>query len=343
MHLKPTYLLISIALLASSCNSDTTDDISLPRGGELSFNVSTPARGSVTTSFSQFLVYGDTRPQPFESSLPVTLFNKTIVEYNNNSWNYAGTQYWIPNYEHSFVAVAPGTFFETGNSPQYFNSQLSFEYSIPTRAGILSSNSDITDILIATHRRHYENTGFTTTTDNKITLKFGHLLSLLNIAPAFNDNSFAPDDYVLIHKLQISEIKTKAQFSIRPAQRQSNSQTDDMTIGVAPQEEGNIIIEFPTPIKIENNAKYVSLFADDDAIIMLPQEFEPESEAKIEFYYSFNEENLMRQGSISLNNLKWESGKSYSYTFTIERTSVKFDNYEINPWNTIKGEEITVD
>lgn len=343
MYPKLTYLLISIALLATSCSSDSPDDISLSKGAELSFNIPDLSRGSVTTDIDHFLVYGDNRHRPFETSAPTLLFNKTKVEYKNDVWGYEGVQYWMPNLEHSFVALNPANIFEADNEPQYLNSQLSFEYSIPAPGGILSNNSDVTDILVATHRRLYGDIGTDATLDSKISLRFSHLLSLINIAPAFDDNILSAEDYIQIYKVEFSGITTKAKFAIQPAPRQSNCQTDDMTCEVSALQNGNIAIEFPTPFKVENAAKHVSLFTDDDAIILLPQNFTADSNAKINIYYSISNEQSTRQVSIPLNNQKWESGSSYMYRFTIERTSVKFNSYEINPWNVIQGEKITLD
>lgn len=343
MNLKLTYLLLAIVFLASSCSSDTADDIRLSKKAEVSFNVSDLSRASVTSSIDQFLVYGDTKPLSTGTSIPVLLFNPTKVVYKNGSWSYDGIQYWIPNYEHSFVALSPVELFETGNSPRYLNSRLTFDYSIPTQNGILSSNDMVTDILLATHRRLYEEVDDASPSNDKITFKFSHLLSLINFAPAFYDNNLNSDDYILIHKLEFSGIKTKAQFNIEPAQRLSNYQTDDMDVEVVPQEEGKIAIEFSSPVKIENTGINVKLFADNDAIIMLPQNFDATSDTKITLTYSLNEEESLKEGFIMLNNLKWESGKSYVYNFIIERIGVIFNTCEINPWNLIKGEEITVD
>lgn len=339
MNPKLTYLLICIAFLVSSCNSDTIDDISLTKGSELSFNVSNVSnlsRSSVTASINEFDVYGDIKSMAGESSSPIILFDKKKVEFINDSWCYEGTQYWIPNYEHSFVAIHPETIFETDNTPRYLNSQLSFEYSIP-------ASGNVADILAATHRRLYVNNGSDETFDNRIIFTFSHLLSLINIAPAFDDSSMSNEAYILFHKLELSGISTKAQFDILPASRLSGSSTYDMEVDINGQEYGNYTIEFPMPVKVENNAKNVSLFDDNDAIIMLPQTFTADSEAKITLSYTINGDDLMNQIDLPLNNLKWESCKSYIYRFIIEKYGVKFESCEINPWNVIQGEEITVD
>ncbi|MDE6371296.1 MAG: fimbrillin family protein, partial [Duncaniella sp.] len=165
----------------------------------------------------------------------------------------------------------------------------------------------------------------------------------LNINPVFSDNLMGDEDYILIHKLELSKITTKGLFSILPAPRQSNSQTDDMVIDVASQEKGNPAVLFTTPVKVKNHESGVSLFASSDAIIMHPQAFPADSDAKIILSFSINDEQTIRQGVFPLNNQTWESGNSYTYKFTIERSGLKLDKCEISPWNEIKGGDITVD
>lgn len=335
MYPKLIYLLISIILLTSSCNSDPGDDIRYSTGTELTFNVSNPTRSSVTTSIDKFVVYGDMKPAASDgSSSPIVIFDKKNVEYKNGAWYYDGLQYWMPDHEHSFVAVAPESILGSGNNVRYLNSHLSFEYSIPT-----SGNVD--DILIATHRRLYGNNGYGPSSDSRITLTFSHLLSLINIAPAFSDNSIGSEEYILFHKLEFSGIRNRAKVDILPASRQTGSSTNDMDVDITGQEVGDYTIVFPTPVKVKNNAENVKLFADDDAIIMLPQAFT--ADAELTLSYTINEDNTINYVSIPLKNQKCESGRSYTYKFTIERFGVILDSCEINPWNVITGDEITVD
>lgn len=330
--MKLTYLLIVIALLASSCNSDATNDI-ISKGAELTFDVSGLSRSSVTTDINHFVVFGDTKPQKDGTSTPIVVFDKTNVEYKNDGWYYNGTQYWIHNYEHSFVAVSPAAIFETGTAPRYLNSQLSFDYSIPT-------SGNAADILTATHRRLYVNNG---TLDNRITFTFRHLLSLINIAPAFSDNNMSNEEYLLFHKLEILGVNSKTHVDIMPAPRLTGSSTYDMEFDITPQEDReDYSFDFPTPVKVKNNAGNVRLFADNDAIIMLPQAFADDSDAEITLSYTINGDTSINYVRIPLKNLKWESGRSYIYKFTIERSGVIFDTCEINPWNIVPGGEIEI-
>lgn len=343
MYPKLTYFLIIIAILVTSCSQDAADDTVLPPQAELLFDVSGLSRGSVTTSIDKFVVYGDLKSMNGESSKTIVMFNKKKVEYINGNWCYEGTQYWMPQYEHSFIAVYPESILDSGSGQQYLDSHLSFEYSVPSSGGHLSSTGDVKDILIATHRRYYDHGGADSQVADRITFTFTHILSLINLKPAFYDNKLSSDSYILFHGMDISGVSTKALFDIQPASRQTASQTDDMSIEVTGKDTGDLKLVFNTPVRVENDARNVSLFADDDALIMLPQDFAADLGAEITLSYTINDDPTMNYVSIPLKNLKWDSGRSYTYKFTIEKTGVVFDPQEITPWEIIQGDDISVD
>lgn len=347
MYLKLlyTFFLIAATLVVSSCSS--TEPAEPAEGAEVMFDVAGRSRASVISDInfegSQFAVFGDMKIM--NSDNPLTIFDGATVTFNNGNWTYNDTQYWYPQHEHSFVAVYPESIKGTGSNVRYSDSHLSFTYSIPTTDGYLTSNSDVKDILVATHRRFYEKSESGSTESNRITFSFKHILSLINIKPAFNNNKMTSDSYILFHDMKLSGVSKKALFDIHPASILAGSQTDDMTIGVTGQEEvGDVTIVFNTPVKVKNDANNVSLFADNDELIMLPQIFTDDSESEITLSYTINEDTEMNSVTLPLKNLKWESGKSYTYKFTIEMSGVIFDINEINPWNVIQGdEEITAD
>lgn len=337
---KLTYLFIlsAVACLLSSCTSDAPDS-DFGKKAEISFAVSDRTR-AVTTDITEFAVYGDMKLAANNTATPTVIFNKTKVEYTGTRWYYPNVQYWFPQHEHSFVAVSPSLVLEADPDIQYLNSKLSFSYGFPTSANGAFLNPDIVpDIVVATHRRLYNPTDINLST----VFGFSHIMSLVNFAPALDDNGMDKDDYILFHKMELSGVNTKARFDILPAPRLSGNQTDDMMVDVTGQETGNLAIWFKTPVMVKNDVTNVSLFADNDALIMLPQTFEVNSESEIILYYTKNNETAMNQVNIPLKGMKWESGKSHIYRFTIERTCVKFGNCEINPWNLIPGDKITVD
>lgn len=332
-------LLACIVGLLTSCASDVNDDPVSSEGEKMSFDVAGLSRASVATGIDKFVVFGDKKFAPgSKTASPSVLFDKTEVTCSGGVWTYEGSQYWLPKHEHSFVALSPVSVLGPGADHAYSASKLSFTYAIPLAGGVLKRNDDVSDILLATHRRYYDPDR---SPDSKITFTFGHILSLINFAPAFSDNLLSGDSYISIHKLEFSGISLKARIGLLPAERLSNPQTDDKIVEVSSRQTGNLVIELPAPVKIGNNAANVSLFADNDALIMLPQSFNADS--SLTFYFTINGDAAMRQVDFPLDNFKWDSGSRYNYKFTIDRTGVKFGNCEINDWNEVKGEEVSVD
>lgn len=331
MNTKLTYLLFLsfVGCLAASCTSDAPEHEDVSKGSEMSFEVSGLSR-AVTTSFNEFALYGDLKNLADENNYsPIAIFENTEVRYDGTAWTYDKTQYWIPGCDHSFVAVNPLSVLNAANNPSYSNSQLSFTYTIPTTSGALNKD-DVADIITATHRRLFQKTDI----DNTVTLKFSHIMAKINIAPALNDNVMSPDGFIGIHKLELSGFNTKASFSILPASRQSNDRTDDRIVEISRQEgEGSLTIDFTEPFKVLNNRDNVSIFDDKDAIIMIPQTFAADSEAKIILSYTVNDNPEMKHITLPLMTQKWESGKSYAYRFTLDRTGLLFDSTAITDWD----------
>ncbi|MDE6010586.1 MAG: fimbrillin family protein, partial [Muribaculaceae bacterium] len=263
MDAKLTYSIILsfAACLVSSCTSDAPAHEDVSKGSELTFDVSGLSRASITTSIDEFAVFGDMKFPVNDDTAPIIVFDGAEVGYVNDRWSYNGTQYWFPNHEHSFVAIHPLAVLSSANNPTYSNSRLYFTYNLPSSDSPLAKN-DVKDIIAATHRRLYREADGNTT----VTLKFSHLLSLINVAPALNDNIMTPDEFILIHKLELTGFNTGISIYIQPAQRQTNIQTDDREIYVIRQTgSGNMAIDFTEPVKIVNGQPNLNLFAADDA------------------------------------------------------------------------------
>ena len=319
-------------LCLASCSSDAVNEPEADKGVEMSFDV-VPESRAITPIISEFSVYGDMK---FHTDVtdPIVTFNKTSVVYRDGAWRYDGAQYWYPKHEHSFVAVSPSSALESGASPQYSGTKLSFAYMMPTYSGKemqdCQDKSDLADILAATHRRLYKEDD----NSSAISLRFDHLLALINFAPRLDDKTIKDDDYIQIHKLEISGLKKKATIAVTPAQRQENLQTDDRVIEFAGHEGNDNLTIIFSDSKVVNNQR-TNLFANNDALIMLPQAFEASSEATVRFTYSFKEDpDNVRHGSISLAGQEWKTGTAYTYNFTVDKIGLNLETATIKEWDS---------
>lgn len=324
-----SYFIPILALcLASSCSSDTPDDGDFGKGAEMQFDVSELSRATVTTGIDEFAVYGDAKFPVNSTTSPMIIFNKTKVERKGGEWHYDDIRYWFPKHEYAFVAIHPLSVLETGSRPLFANSKLSLTYTVPDK---VADRNAIPDILAATHRRMYYMGDPTNTTT---TLYFSHIMSMINLAPTLSDDNTDKEAYIEFHKVVLSGFKSKATFDITPAPLQTNYLTNDRVVEVAGQNgECELAVNFNSPIKVANNERGVTLFAADDAIIMLPQTFDTASKAQITLTYTLNGETEKKQAAIPLaGSGSWESGKSYTYRFTISRTGLHVETTTINDW-----------
>ena len=322
-------LITSFALcLLASCSAE--DPAVSESGPAMEFAAGTESRAD-NPSFSRFNVFADMKLVPTQT--PLIVMENIPVSYNQATatWAYDGKYYWFPDYEHSFVAVTPESVLSADNSTKYANSQLSFTYTLPSDA------KKATDILAATHRRMYK-----AGAADPVLLRFGHIMSQINLAATFDDNLLSKDDYLKFLKLELSGFKTKATFNITPAPILTGARTDDSQYVVNGHEgDGKLTVEFANPEKVLNDKKSVRLFNNTDAIIMLPYSFEADSDAKIVLSYSLNDDNSsIKQLTIPLMNQKWELGMSYTYRFTIEHRGPRFHETTITDWNVLDAGNI---
>lgn len=338
------------ALLAgcmlTACSSDEPEASSC----EMKFDIYSLSRSVTTISTiteNPFAIFGDMIPKESadDPSTRTVVYENTPVKFINSAWTTPDPQYWYHNHLHSFVAVHPASLFTMADATtQYLNSQLSFSYTLP------SDYKLTTDILAATHRRHYiddreydKDGNLVRGGADVVYLRFAHLMSQINLAPALADNIMDEEEYIEFRKIELSGFKTKATFKVTPASLLTATQTDDREIEVTGQgEEGSYAIEFKTPVKVKNDRKNVNLFDDDEAIIMVPQTFGADSEAEISFYYTINNDPSIKQVTLPLKIQTWATGKSYTYKFKIDRTGPHFASPIITDWDVINVGNIDV-
>ncbi|MDE6394459.1 MAG: fimbrillin family protein, partial [Duncaniella sp.] len=270
-----------------------------------------------------------------DPSVRTVIYDNTPVTYINSAWSTPAPQYWYNHHLHSFVTIHPASVLSAGDAtPRFSNSQLSFSYTLP------SDLSKTADILAATHRRlyaderEYDPDGLLRGHADIVYLRFGHLMSLINLAPALADNVMRPDEYIEFRRLELSGFRTRATFAVAPATLLTSDQTDDRTISVTGHEgSGSLAIDFNPPVKVVNDNRNVTLINSGDPVIMLPQAFPADSDVEFILTYTVNDDPSIKQVTLPLNNQRWESGKSYTYRFTIDRTGLQFGNTAITDWD----------
>ncbi len=336
-NILPITLPMLIGLMAvSSCASDP-EEPDYATGEEMTFDVETPAvtRASVNTGTSSFnnksfKLFGDLNTakvyingEYFEGIKRI--FDGTEVKYASSKCNYGTTQYWLMGQEYWFVALFP-------YSPQgvsdmtYDDSKLSFTYTLP------SDLNNAVDLLAATDRRKFH-FGLSNTT---VSFKFQHLLSQINIEAALDEDLMYEDDddyeasdpdyrdeFIEFHKVEICGSKTAANFTVAPSATLSTNPATTGTIEktlIDNATASKLTKTFTSSKKLTNNKQFVSFFSNADALLIMPQEFASDSEAKMVFTYTVNgNTERERQIELPLAGYNWEAGKTYTYKFTVSK------------------------
>ena len=327
-------MLIGVTLV-SSCATDT-DAPDYTTGVEMAFDVATPSRAIIntgTTSLNNktFKLFGDLNTDKvyingeyFEGIRRI--FDGTEVKYASSKCNYGTTQYWLMGQEYWFVALFP-------YSPQgvsdmtYDDSKLNFTYTLP------SDLNNAVDLLAATDRRKFNlsNTSLAT-----VSFKFQHLLSQINIQAALDEDLMYVDDddyraedpdykdeYIEFQRVDICGAKTAATFTISPAATLSTNPINIGTVDIKlidNDADSKLSKPFDPTRIITNNGKLVSFFSNTDALLIIPQQFDSDSEAKMVLTYTINgNTERERQIELPLAGYKWEAGKTYTYKFTVSK------------------------
>ncbi|MDE7475371.1 MAG: fimbrillin family protein, partial [Duncaniella sp.] len=173
----------ALAAMMVSCSSADSEP-QCAGSEELVFVTAEPSRAAVTTTANltakPFTVYGDVCLANGEGSL-TELMNGRQATFTSGKWNYGTTLYWFPNHIHSFVALHPIEAINktrTVTDVNYDDGRLSFSYTHP------SDYKNASDLLIATHRRRYDQELGKTV--EPVSFTFEHILSVLDIRIKYN-------------------------------------------------------------------------------------------------------------------------------------------------------------
>lgn len=327
----------------SSCDSEPVATGS----DELQFGVSEVTRASATDAsnitVSPFIVFGDMHPTSSPSFL-TSILDGTVVSHVDGSWVYSGTQYWFPDHEHSFVAVHPASVI-TGGNYQYSDSRLSFSYDYP------QDFRQAADILVATHRRIYEEKPKKKT--YPVSFRFHHLLSRIQPEVKILDPSILKCQ-VVITGITFKDYSSSATYNVTPAPLVGNSiQTDDGGSDQGWVITGTSDLKFSFPEEgpgllnkvIPDNA-FHKILADDDALLLLPKStptvmemtykvYEP-SESNPDVYNLIDEQTVSQTIPTG-----FQAGMSYTLSLTMIRGQIQF-KVEIREWGAGSTTDATV-
>lgn len=157
--MKKIFLIALAAIGMTACMQDEVMDI--PTGGAITFDkafVGNATKAVVTTdNLEAFQVWG------YVNQPSGKLFEGTEVTKTGDAWTYQGTQYWAPENEYHFAAIAP----------------VSSQWDNLTYPGILTfTNDGATDLIYATKQVTSAAAG---NTNPAVAFEFDHLLSKVKL------------------------------------------------------------------------------------------------------------------------------------------------------------------
>ena len=297
-----------LALVLGACTSEVTDGGNTPADGPVPISFQTPETRAAKDGFDvgdAFSVWGWYADDAGTNSRQV--FNaEEVTNGGNNSWSYDGTQYWIAGKTYDFYAVYPTD----------VNAQVSQDGTITIENFDASqTGADAVDLMTAS------DTGMKGDSPQVVGLRFGHLLSRVNIMVQ------AEGSDAQISQARLSGIKTKGDYD---SGQQSAPWTLDGTTS-----------SFDLP----SDGNYTATSVPSDLLgdLLLP----PQSVSgfTLSVTYSFagtpatTKEITLPADVVPL----WVAGQSYTYTLTLSSNYISFGISVVNEWGEASGGIIIVD
>ena len=294
--------------MLGACTSEVTDGGNTPADGPVPISFQTPETRAAKDGFDvgdAFSVWGWYADDAGTNSRQV--FNaEEVTNGGNNSWSYDGTQYWIAGKTYDFYAVYPTD----------VNAQVSQDGTITIENFDASqTGADAVDLMTAS------DTGMKGDSPQVVGLRFGHLLSRVNIMVQ------AEGSDAQISQARLSGIKTKGDYD---SGQQSAPWTLDGTTS-----------SFDLPSGGNHTA--TSVPSDLLGDLLLPPQ--PVSGFTLSVTYSFagtpaaTKEITLPADVVPL----WVAGQSYTYTLTLSSNYISFGISVVNEWGEASGGIIIVD
>lgn len=340
------FILTPVALwMLTACQS--ADDEPKASSHEVVFTPEIASRATPITNNtitdSPFTVFGDMiRIDSPADNHPIKIYNATEVRYEGGQWTYDTPAYWIPDYQHSFVALYPASA-SCLSDFDYSDSQLSFTYTYP-----LGNYKNANDVLTATHRRNYFNGEA-----EAVRFNFGHILSNINVKVTYTDPTVPAN--LNITGITFMNIPAKATYALKPSSLsgggQSTYDTDVVgeTGGWTIKERGNLEIKFTgDDVKIIPNDRNAEtpLFSNSDALLLLPNQALPNQESPVTTqialsYTTYEKPEGIKRNVTAIIPNGWSPGRNFVLLLTITKGYVQF-SVTVKEWKDGESKDTTV-
>lgn len=303
------FCLSGVALALGACTSEVTDGGNTPADGPVPISFQTPETRAAKDGFDAgdaFSVWGWYADDAAGTNFRQVFDAEKVTNGGGNSWSYDGTQYWIAGKTYDFYAVYPTTVTATVSS----DGTITIENFDASQTG-----ADAVDLMTASA------TGMNGDSPQMVGLRFGHLLSRVNIMVQ------AEGSDAQISQARLSGIKTKGDYD------SSNSSASWILDGTTSS------FDLPSGGNYTATSVPSNLLGD---MLVPPQ---PVRGFILSVAYSFagtsaaTKEITLPADVVS----QWEAGQSYTYTLTLSSNYISFDIPVVNEWGEASGGIIIVD
>ena len=341
-----------LAALMVSCSSEDSEP-QCAGSEELVFVTAEPSRAAVTTTTNltakPFAVYGDVCLATGESE-PTELMNGRQATYNSSEkkWNYGTTLYWFPNHIHSFVALHPIEAINktrTVTDVKYSEGGLSFNYTHP------SDYKNASDLLVATHRRRYDQE--LGKTADPVSFTFEHILSVLDIRIMYNEELAYTNqnNRIEITEIVLDGINVSGSYDVRPDdlnETNARSGTDAHVVRSGWSNlksgsrtfSGNVYKDWSAGHVNQYDTKssvFKPVFENNDAITVLPKEAgDVTLTMKFRLYVNITHAADHTLSTV-LKDVEWKAGQKITYNLQVSVGEILQGGCTFEDWNVITG------
>lgn len=303
------FCLSGVALVLGACTSEVADGGNAPADGPVPISFQTPETRAAKDGFDAgdaFSVWGWYADDAAGTNSRQVFDAEKVTNGGGNLWSYDGTQYWIAGKTYDFYAVYPTD----------VNAQVSQDGTITIENFDASqTGADAVDLMTASA------TGMNGDSPQMVGLRFGHLLSRVNIMVQ------AEGSDAQISQARLSGIKTTGDYD------SSNSSASWILDGTTSS------FDLPSGGNYTATSVPSNLLGD---MLVPPQ---PVSGFILSVDYSFagtsaaTKEITLPADVVS----QWEAGQSYTYTLTLSSNYISFGIPVVNEWGEASGGIIIVD